>query len=69
MFTLEHAFWDAPTAAYAKWCFDQYFAELNARFDAGFDPVLSIPADAHELTPPYRLLPAATSELAESAMM
>ena len=43
---------EAPTTPDARWCFDEYFAELNARFDAGFDPALSISADAHELTPP-----------------
>jgi len=36
----------------ARWCLEQYFAELDDRFDAGFDPALSIPADAHELVPP-----------------
>lgn len=45
-----------PTTADARWCLEQYFAELNSRFDAGFDPSLSIPADAHELTPPAGLL-------------
>ena len=41
-----------PTSADAIWCFEQYFAELNARFEAGFDPARSISADAHELLPP-----------------
>lgn len=41
-----------PTTPDARWCIDQYFAELNARFDTGFDPSLSISADADELTPP-----------------
>ena len=41
-----------PTTPEARWCIEQYFAELNARFEAGFDPSLSISADAHELTPP-----------------
>ena len=41
-----------PTSADAIWCFEQYFAELNARFEAGFDPARSISADAHELVPP-----------------
>ena len=41
-----------PTTPDARWCIEQYFAELNARFEAGFDPTLSISADAHELTPP-----------------
>ena len=36
----------------ARWSFDHYFAELNQRFDAGFNPALSLSADAHELTPP-----------------
>jgi GNAT superfamily N-acetyltransferase len=41
-----------PTSADARWCLGQYFAELNARFDTGFDPALSITADADALTPP-----------------
>ncbi len=41
-----------PTSDDARWCFEQYFAELDQRFDAGFDPSLSLSADADELTPP-----------------
>ena len=41
-----------PRTADARWCIDQYFAELNARFESGFDPRRSISADTHELTPP-----------------
>jgi DNA-binding MarR family transcriptional regulator/GNAT superfamily N-acetyltransferase len=41
-----------PTTPDAQWCIAQYFTELNARFEAGFDPSVSISADAHELTPP-----------------
>ena len=41
-----------PASADARWCLQQYFAELDARFEAGFDPSLSISADAHEMTPP-----------------
>jgi GNAT superfamily N-acetyltransferase len=41
-----------PTTADARWCFDQYFAELDTRFAEGFNPALRISADAHELTPP-----------------
>ena len=41
-----------PTTLDAQWCIAQYFTELNARFEAGFDPSMSISADAHELTPP-----------------
>jgi GNAT superfamily N-acetyltransferase len=43
---------DDPAGADARWCVSQYFAELDARFNAGFDPRLSISADAHELVPP-----------------
>jgi DNA-binding MarR family transcriptional regulator/GNAT superfamily N-acetyltransferase len=45
-----------PATADARWCIAQYFAELGERFDAGFDPALSISADAPELTPPAGLL-------------
>jgi GNAT superfamily N-acetyltransferase len=45
-----------PTTDDARWCLGQYFAELNTRFEAGFDPVVSISADAHELTPPAGVL-------------
>jgi DNA-binding MarR family transcriptional regulator/GNAT superfamily N-acetyltransferase len=41
-----------PTTSDARWCVEQYFAELNARFEGGFDPAHSIPADAHDLVPP-----------------
>jgi GNAT superfamily N-acetyltransferase/DNA-binding MarR family transcriptional regulator len=44
------------TSADARWCIDQYFAELDVRFEAGFDPSISISADAAELTPPAGLL-------------
>jgi len=40
----------------ARWCFDQYFAELNSRFEKGFDPGLSLSANPEELTPPSGLL-------------
>jgi len=32
---------ELPTTPDARWCFDQYFAELNSRFNGGFDPGLS----------------------------
>jgi len=41
-----------PTTPDARWCIEQYFSELNTRFEAGFDPAKSIPADAHELAAP-----------------
>ena len=45
-----------PTSRDATWCIGQYFAELNSRFQTGFDPSLSISADAAELTLPAGLL-------------
>lgn len=45
-----------PTSADARWCIARYVAELDERFKAGFDPSLSISADAQELTPPRGLL-------------
>ncbi|CAM2156550.1 putative acetyltransferase [Pararobbsia alpina] len=41
-----------PASEDAQWCFQQYFAELNARFDSGFNPSLSLSADASELSAP-----------------
>ena len=41
-----------PSSADARWCLEQYFSELDARFETGFDPSLSISADAGELTLP-----------------
>jgi DNA-binding MarR family transcriptional regulator len=45
-----------PTSADAQYCINSYFRELDVRFEAGFDPVRSIPADAAELTEPAGLL-------------
>jgi DNA-binding MarR family transcriptional regulator len=45
-----------PTTAAAQFCIRSYFAELEARFEAGFDPSRSISADAAELTEPAGLL-------------
>ena len=44
-----------PRSADALWCLQQYVAELNERFDAGWDPARSISALPHELTPPTGL--------------
>ena len=41
-----------PDTADARSCLDRYFAELDTRFDEGFDPSLSLPIRAEELTPP-----------------
>jgi len=45
-----------PTSKDARWCIEEYLAELDERFDTGFDPSRSSSADAHELTPPAGLL-------------
>jgi ribosomal protein S18 acetylase RimI-like enzyme len=49
-----------PRDPAARACMAAYFAELSDRFDAGFDPALSISADDAELTPPAGLLLLAT---------
>ena len=45
-----------PASTAARFCIESYFAELDRRFDAGFDPSQSISADAAELTEPAGLL-------------
>src|SRR5437867_13303106 len=41
-----------PASPAARWCVAQYFAELDRRFPAGFDPADSLPADDRDLVPP-----------------
>ncbi len=41
-----------PASPPARWCVEQYFAELNRRFDSGFDPAASLSADDRDLIPP-----------------
>lgn len=41
-----------PASREARWCVARYFAELVERFERGFDPGRSIPADDAELRPP-----------------
>jgi DNA-binding MarR family transcriptional regulator/GNAT superfamily N-acetyltransferase len=41
-----------PESDDARWCIEQYFAELDQRFEAGFDPSSSLSAGAHELKAP-----------------
>jgi DNA-binding MarR family transcriptional regulator/GNAT superfamily N-acetyltransferase len=45
-----------PTSSDARWCFEQYYAELADRFEAGFDSSVTLPVRAPELTPPNGLL-------------
>ncbi len=44
-----------PTTADARWCLEQYFAEIDERFEEGFDPALSTLPDARELMLPAGL--------------
>jgi len=41
-----------PTAQAGRWCIEQYFLELQARFETGFDRTRTNSAEAHELVPP-----------------
>ena len=50
--SLVHFSLEKPDSDDARWCFEQYFGELNERFEAGFDPSRSLSADANELTAP-----------------
>ncbi|MGH9830362.1 MAG: MarR family transcriptional regulator, partial [Blastocatellia bacterium] len=43
---------EKPDSSDAQWCLGQYYRELAERFDAGFNPAISISATADELTPP-----------------
>lgn len=45
-----------PTSEVAQFCLRSYFAELDTRFDTGFDPDQSIPVDAAEVTEPAGLV-------------
>jgi DNA-binding MarR family transcriptional regulator/GNAT superfamily N-acetyltransferase len=45
-----------PTSADATWCIQSYFAELDRRFTAGFDPGKALSLDAAELIEPAGLL-------------
>ncbi|HET7339447.1 MAG TPA: bifunctional helix-turn-helix transcriptional regulator/GNAT family N-acetyltransferase [Candidatus Dormibacteraeota bacterium] len=44
-----------PSTSDARWCIEQYFGELDTRFDVGFDSSRSISATAEELTYPAGL--------------
>ena len=45
-----------PATSDARWCIEQYFAELAGRFERGFDPSISITAGPEELAPPSGVL-------------
>jgi DNA-binding MarR family transcriptional regulator/GNAT superfamily N-acetyltransferase len=42
-------------SADARWCVQQYFAEIGRRFEGGFDPAISNAATEPEMTPPRGL--------------
>jgi DNA-binding MarR family transcriptional regulator/GNAT superfamily N-acetyltransferase len=41
-----------PASPAARWCVEQYFDELDRRFDSGFDPAASLSAETRDLIPP-----------------
>lgn len=41
-----------PGTATSRWCLSQYFAELNERFDIGFDPARSLYSDTRVFARP-----------------
>jgi GNAT superfamily N-acetyltransferase/DNA-binding MarR family transcriptional regulator len=41
-----------PASPAARWCWAQYFAELDRRFPRGFDPGTSLPVDDRDFVPP-----------------
>jgi ribosomal protein S18 acetylase RimI-like enzyme len=49
-----------PADPRARYCINEYFKELDRRFETGFDPERSIPADEESLRPPAGLLLMAT---------
>ena len=42
-----------PASPAARWCWTQYFAELDRRFPQGFDPGTSLPVDDADFVPPH----------------
>jgi GNAT superfamily N-acetyltransferase len=51
-----------PASLEARRCLAAYVAELDSRFDVGFDPARSIPASEEELRPPIGLFLLATRD-------
>jgi len=45
-----------PGSADARWCVEQYFEELNRRFESGFEAGHTLALDLRELVPPSGLL-------------
>lgn len=51
-----------PASREARWCVAQYFAEINRRFEHGFNPDLSIPADDDDFRLPRGAFLIATAD-------
>jgi ribosomal protein S18 acetylase RimI-like enzyme len=51
-----------PASEDAMWCLSQYFRELDARFDDGFNPAESLPAEVEEIRLPRGMLIVARRE-------
>lgn len=51
-----------PASDDAMWCISQYFRELDARFDDGFNPAESLPAEVEDMRPPRGMLIVARRE-------
>jgi DNA-binding MarR family transcriptional regulator len=49
-----------PGHPHARYCLESYFSELNRRFETGFDPSRSIPADEADMRLPAGLFLVAT---------
>jgi len=49
-----------PAHPHARYCVGEYFAEIDRRFEAGFDPEASLPAGDAELSPPAGVMLVAT---------
>jgi ribosomal protein S18 acetylase RimI-like enzyme len=45
-----------PSTPDAVMCLRSYFAELDGRFDTGFDPARTLPVDPEDMVPPHGLL-------------
>ncbi len=51
-----HLTLEDPASHDARWCVEQYFAELGQRFERGFDASKSLPAADDDLRPPQGAL-------------
>jgi DNA-binding MarR family transcriptional regulator/GNAT superfamily N-acetyltransferase len=49
-----------PAQTDAQTCLREYFAELDRRFETGFDPDVNVPPELHELRPPAGVFLVAT---------